>query len=81
MNFTSNNPFWMYAMESEGRDDLITTRTARINAVIRDAKDYPAPTMDEYSFDNLLRWHGFHGIEDLSKEELNHILREVRNEN
>lgn len=78
MNFTPNNPFWMYAMESEGRDDLITTRTARINAVIRDVKDYPAPTIDEYTFDSILRQHDFYGTEDLSKKELNHILREVR---
>ena len=33
-----NSGFAMYAAEAAGRDDLITTRTAKINASIKDFK-------------------------------------------
>ena len=38
MNFSFGNDFWLYAMEAEGHDDLVSTRTAKINAVIKDLK-------------------------------------------
>lgn len=36
--FEFGNDMWMFAMEAEGYDDLISTRTAKINAAIKDFK-------------------------------------------
>ena len=41
--------FFMYMAEAEGQDDLVNTRQAKINAVIRDADESYAAALNRHN--------------------------------
>lgn len=48
---------FLFMCEAEGVDSVVNTRTARINAVIKDIKNYPTATMDGNTFKQILMRH------------------------
>ena len=74
MKFGPGNPFWSFAMEAEGRDDLISTREAKINAVIKEVRAYPQEVMPEYKFKEILKKHN---LTDIKSYEIDYIRRRL----
>ena len=74
MSFGPGNPFWAFAMEAEGRDDLISTREAKINAVIKEVRAYPQVVMPEYKFKEILKKHK---LTDIKSYEIDYIRRRL----
>lgn len=73
-----NSGYFMYMAEAAGRDDLISTRTARINAAIKDFKHLVNNNIqiDDYTIAKVLANHGL--TEDsLSEAEKRKMMREV----
>ncbi len=73
-----NSGYFMYMAEAAGRDDLISTRTARINASIKDFKNLVNNNIqiDDYTIAKVLASHGL--TEDsLSEAEKRKMMREV----
>lgn len=66
--------YCFYMAESEG---LLPTRAGKINAVIKDVKAYPSPTIDLPIFKKILNKHGLK-YENLSKREINYINSMIR---
>jgi len=64
----------MFYAESEG---LLPTRTGKLNAVIRDIKNYPSPAIEQDVFENILNTHDL-SINDLSRKELSYIENAIR---
>ncbi len=69
--------FVPYILEANGRDDLITTRTSKINASIRDFKSLVRQGKNpNYYIDEVLESHGL--SEDmLTDAECNKIMRAI----
>ena len=53
------------------------TRPGKINAVIRDIKNYPAPTIGMYEFEKILNKHGL-TFKMLTDREIQKINAEIR---
>lgn len=66
-----NFPELMFYAESSG--DL-PTRRGRLNAVIKDIKAVPTPTIDSDTLVSILTKNGI-DIKDLTQEEFRYILR------
>jgi hypothetical protein len=72
-----NTPYGLYMMESEGMDNMVTTKTARINASIKDfvslaKRGYDINEIQEAVFDK----HNL-SLDDLSAKDKAKIKREV----
>lgn len=72
-----NTPYGLYMMETAGMDNMVTTKTARINAAINDfvtyaRKDYDINDMQE----EILAKHGLN-LDTLSARDKAKIKREV----
>lgn len=72
-----NIPYVLYMMESEGMDDMVTTKTARINASIKDfvslaKRGYDINEIQEAVLDK----HNL-SLDDLSAKDKARIKREV----
>ncbi len=70
-------PYGLYMMESAGMDNMVTTKTAKINAAINDfvtyaRKDYDINDMQE----EILAKHGLN-LDTLSAKDKARIKREV----
>ena len=70
-------PYGLYMMESAGMDNMVTTKTAKINAAINDfvtyaRKDYDINNMQE----EILAKHGLN-LDTLSAKDKARIKREV----
>jgi len=63
------NPYFLYMMEKEGMDNYVTTREAKINAVVRDLKyiltHNPNADVNDY-FPSVCRKHK---LENVTAEE------------
>lgn len=72
-----NTGYFMYMAEAEGHDNLVNTRTAKVNAVIKDLKDIKGKVYDPNPYiPEVLAKHGL--TEDmLTDAECNKIMREV----
>ncbi len=66
-----NFPELMFYAESNG--DL-PTRRGRLNAVIKDIKAVPTPTIDSDTLISILTKNGI-DIKDLTQEEFRYVLR------
>lgn len=68
------DPQWLFMAEAEGCDDLVNTRTAKLNAVIKNlkAREDQYVTMGEF-YELLVA----HDLEDLDEHEYKYILAEV----
>jgi hypothetical protein len=72
-----NTPYGLYMMESAGMDNMVTTKTARINASINDfvslaRRGYDINDIQEAVFDR----HNL-SLDDLSAKDKARIKREV----
>lgn len=72
-----NTPYGLYMMESAGMDNMVTTKTARINASINDfvslaRRGYDINDIQEAVFDR----HNL-SLDDLSEKDKARIKREV----
>lgn len=61
-------------VESEG---LLPTRLGKLNAVIKEIKSCPAPTIDEETFVYIMDKCNL-DYKSLTQKELNYILAEIR---
>lgn len=79
MNFNDmvKSGYFMYMAEAEGHDNLVSTRTAKINAVIKDLRNYRLRGYNLNNYiDTVLARHGL--AEDmLSDAECERINNEV----
>lgn len=75
--FTPKDSFWLYAMETEGMDFLINTKTAKLNAVIKEIREIKAPSINQKTFEQILRKHGL-SLNALTQKEINYIQNEIR---
>lgn len=69
--------YFLYMAEAEGVDSIVSTRTAKINAII---KDFINAAKDGYDInENEIQEYIFnkHDIKDLSSEEFNYIKEAV----
>ena len=64
----------MFYAESEG---LLPTKAGKINAVIRDIKDYPSRVIEQNVFEDILNDHDL-SLNDLSSRELQYIEEAIR---
>lgn len=69
-----NFPELFYMAEAEGE---LPTRTGRLNAVIKDIKKIPAPTIDSYTLISILNKNGIE-LKSLTQKEFNYILNGIR---
>jgi len=60
--------------EMEG---ILPTRFGNLNAAIKDIKDYPSPSIDMDTFENILNYHGL-SFNDLSPREKRYIDEAIR---
>lgn len=65
---------YLYMAETAGE---LPTRTGKLNAIIRDIKKVPSPTIDEDTFIAILNKNGFE-LKDLSQKEFNYILNGIK---
>lgn len=79
INDMINSGYFMYMAEAEGHDELISTKTAKINAAIKDFKKLKRQGEDpnEYIYEVLTN----HGLSQnlLTDAECAKIMREVNN--
>ena len=69
------SPQFLFMCEAEGLDSEMTTRTAKINAVIREIKNYPSTSIDAGVFKAILAKHR---LTNLTQFELQKIQNEIR---
>lgn len=62
-----------FMAETEG---LLSTRLGKINATIKDIKDYPEEVADSFVVEKILNKYGL-SISDLSSKEISYIKREI----
>ncbi len=67
-------PELLFYAEAEG---LLPTRAGKINAIINEIKNYPAPVIDQTHFERILNCYGL-SINDLSNREINYINASIR---
>lgn len=67
-------PELMYYAECEG---ILPTRIGKINAIIKDIKAYPEPSIDEKTFIDICNSHGI-DYKDFSINEFKYILASIR---
>ena len=67
-------PEVMFYAEAEG---LLPTRAGKINAVIKEVKEYHGPVMEFAEFEKVLAKHGFN-YNDLSEREIRYINASIR---
>lgn len=68
-------PRYLFMAEANGMDNLVTTRTARINAIINDIKKYikqGKDINDTMLQKNICRQHGL-SLNDLTQKEIRYI--------
>lgn len=69
--------FVPYILEANGRDDLITTRTSKVNSAIRDFKSLVRQGKNpNYYIDEVLESHGL-SEDTLTDAECNKIMRAI----
>ena len=67
--------YFMYMAEASGRDDLVNTRTSKINAIANDVSMYKV-THPGYSVDPYISIAArSHGVSDLTPAEFQKIKR------
>lgn len=69
--------YFLYMAEKEGHDELISTRTARINATI---EDFVLMAKNGYNINNdniQAAILNDHNIDNITTKEINYITREV----
>jgi len=69
-----NMSYYFYMAETEG---LLPTRTGRINAVIKEIKKYPKPTIDFDEFEKILKKYKLQ-YTDLTDREIRYIDASIR---
>ena len=67
-------PELMFYAEIAGE---LPTRMGRLNAVIRDIKQVPTPTIDSDTLVSILNKNGIE-LKDLTQKEFNYILQGIR---
>lgn len=67
--------YFLFMAETEGVDEVVNTRTARINAIGKELRDagYAGQVVPA---DIFLSYCNKHGIYDITQEEINHIEEE-----
>lgn len=78
MSFFSNavkSGYFMYMVEAEGRDDLVNTRQARINAAALDMLKNPNITTTPSGFRTVLEAHN---ISDLTSKEYQYLEDKIK---
>lgn len=75
--FTFKDGFWLYAMETEGMDFLVNTRTAKLNAVIKEIRGINTPSIDQETFERILHRHGL-SLSILTQKEILYIQDGIR---
>ena len=69
-----NFPELMFMAEAEGQ---LPTRMGRLNAIIKDIKNFPAPAIDSDILISILNKNGIE-LKDLTQKEFDYILRGIR---
>lgn len=64
----------MFYAETEG---MLSTRTGKINAITKDVKKYPSPTIDEETFADIVESHGIR-YNSLTNRELKYINSAIK---
>ena len=64
----------MFYAEAEG---MLPTRTGKINAIVKDVKNYPSPVIDEETFVNIVESHGIR-YNSLTNRELKYINSAIK---
>ena len=72
-----NIPYSLYMMESEGMDDMVTTKTARINASIKDFVSLAKRGSDINEIQEAVFDRHNLSLDDLSAKDKARIKREV----
>lgn len=75
-----NLPYFLYMAEAEGMTDIVNTRQARLNAIIR---DYAALAEQGININNMEVQNYLaqkYDLEDLTAAEKHEIAREVMNQ-
>lgn len=75
--FTFKDGFWLYAMETEGMDFLVNTKTAKLNAVIKEIRGIRSPSIDQETFEQILHRHGL-SLSTLTQKEILYIQDGIR---
>ena len=70
-----NLGYWLYMNEAEGYDNIVNTRTAKINAIGRELRNagYAGKVVPAAVF---LSYCAKHGINNVTQEEIKHIEEE-----
>lgn len=71
----AGSPQFLFIAEQEGWTNVVNTRTARINALIKSIKSDPRPILPERVFWNKAKKYD---LEDLTKEEIEDIIQRIR---
>lgn len=69
-----NFPELFYMAEAAGE---LPTRTGRLNAVIKDIKNVPTPTVDSDTLISILNKNGIE-LKTLTQKEFNYILNGIK---
>lgn len=64
----------MFMAETEGS---LPTRTGKINAIVKDVREYPSTTIDEETFSNIVKSHGIH-YDSLTNLEWKYIFSAIK---
>lgn len=74
-------PRYLFMAEANGMDNLVTTRTAKTNAIINDFKKYikqGKDINDTMLQENICRQHGL-SLNDLTQKEISYIEKKLQN--
>ena len=64
----------MFYTEAEG---MLPTRAGKINAIVKDVRKYPSPTIDEETFSDIVESHGIR-YNSLTNRELKYINSAIK---
>jgi hypothetical protein len=69
----TNNTYYLYMAEAEGVYPLVTTHTARLNAIIRDLKNLPYQQIPQSVFSAIVAKYDI----SLSLADINYITERI----
>ena len=64
----------MFYAEAEG---MLPTRAGKINAIVKDVRKYPSPTIDEETFSDIVESHGIR-YDSLTNLEWKYIFSAIK---
>lgn len=68
------SPQFLFMAEAEGMTDVVSTHTAKLNAVVKDLRNYPSRHIPGTLIGEVAAKHG---ISDVSDEDWTYIYREL----